>query len=1624
MYSAGTAYLTVVPSFKGIEKAFADEARRFGRAVEASLGDAMRNASGKHSENGERDGDEYGKAYANKVKEHLDKAVKVKVDADTDPFTRAVRAAKEDLALLRDAKIGVDLDTAEFFAEIARIVAAVERLDGREINLKLKTNSTRILAELRAVQALQDAIERRPGALRGAADGDESAKSGADADTDSANKKLDELSAKIAALNKQKILIVATADITSALAGIATLSSAVGQASALRIEIQTTVDTTVAKAALADLGKQVANLNGKRVRLNVLVLDVPAKKAMRDLEAKVNALNGKSIKVGVTFNDAAAKAALKAFAAEVRKLDGKNIKMRVDLNSSAARAALKTLQGQLAALSGKNIKINVKINTSAAVTALTALKKLVTDLDGKTIKITIDLAGGAAVRASLTAIARACTRLDGRTVVIDIDLRGAAAAIASLTALLALARALRTTLPVLPPGGLGSGADAAGFGLSRLGAIIALVISLGSALIPIAAVMAASISAIATAATAAVAGLGVFVLGIFGVIKAVGAMQKAETEQKQAAKSNASAQNQIANALDGVRDANENLQRTREDVARGAKRAARAVVDAHRSVIEAEKDALKAEKDLLRAKQEAQRQDEDRAFSVRENALAQRQANLDIAEAKKELDKVLHNPRATKAEREEALITYEQRKLQMEELGVEGKRLAEDQERIAKEGADVVVAAQERMEQATNNVAKAQVDLADAIEEQTQQRVDGDRQIRDSQQAVIRSQRALQQAYVSSSTAGGAAMNNLKEAMDALSPAGRRFAKFLFSLKKDFKDLQTAAETGMLPGLQKAIESMVPYFPAIKDFTRRVAVALGDAFILIANTLKDPVWQTWFGYISQTAGPVLLGMTQFIMDVLTGLFGIFNALTGFNAPIGKGLLEWSAMFREWGSTLGANSHFAKFIEYVKKSAPIVLHFFGTLWETLKRIVIAAAPLGLIVLSALTTLFEWLNKIPLDVLTILLASIVGISTAFLVLGGVMLLLSAGPIALIIAGIVALGAYFALLYIKVKWYRDFINSIGDAAIWLWEKAIKPSFEAIAKFTMEKLVPAMVWLWERAIKPAWGAIVDFCKRELVPIFESFWKTAMIVFKEIGKIATVFWDYLLKPIFMAIAWTVEKILMPVFMWLWKHVLMPVFEWFGVAAKVLWAILQVIFGLIQIAVIIMAKAFMFAWDWFIKPTFDLIAAGVKWLWEKMRPFTDWLAKVWKENIGPALSSFGSFLSDVWDGIVDIFRKGVRFVVDVVLNDGILAAYNWLAKKFGVKPDDVRVNLPASFYSNGTTARAQTGGKSNTHFAGGGHVTGPGGPQDDLIQAWLSNGEYVIPARVVGKLGVGYFDQLIGKRPGRTQDARPGAMYAEGGFVGFLRSAWDKLTDPIGFLKDQAKKLFDQVPGGELVKSMVIAPAQRVVSTVIEKITGALSGGGGGGDYGPGPGFPPWPSSPGASRGDSGVWRSIVALIKSTGPLSGQFGNGYRPGDRLWHGSGRAVDWMGFNQDKLASFLSTRKPLELIHRTDSQDFAFTRGVDKGSFNERLMQEHRNHIHIAMDSGGWLMPGFSHIFNGTGSPEAVLTGKQWSTLEQNVNQGGHAERHTTYNFGGTSMDVSRFRAMENAEAVRARYDRAR
>lgn len=1502
-YSAGTAYLTVIPSFLNIQRAFEREAKNLGKEFEKAVGESipegMREAAKQAKTEGEKAGDKYAGAFADTVKRRLTSAIasipKIEVDADTSPADRALAQLRQDLETLRDAKIGVDLDEDEFFTELARLQAAAAKLERDGISVEVRTNAAAVRAEIEALldvrkaarlgnrfgDALGDAIRRRvTAAIKSIPDPELDVR----ANTSSAERDLQQIRRRLVAMSELSIDVDFPPE--QYLRELAVLERELEALERDDVEIRV---RTNARAALAEIRALREFAEG------------PAKKAKDD-------------------GDEAGGAFATAFRNAVRAGLAALPEVEINANSTDAQREIAALRSELNTLSAQEIGVN--ITSARALADINRIEARLRELSATDVDIDVHT-NLLATATQLAAIQAMINRLDGQDIDVDVDVHGGIAQLQLL-------------------------AQNAGISMSRLGTLISLGAAVGTAIVPAAAAAAASISAIATAASSAVLGVGVLALGLFGVVKAVGALDKFQKDSDKSASSLAQSQDRVANALDSVRGA-------------------------QRSLARAERERRQAVDDLVRAQEDARRQLEDMALAARDTALAQRQATLDAAQAKRELDKVLANPRATLEEREQAKITYESRVLQLDELAVKQKRLAADKEKADKagvNGSEQVLRAQERIADATEGVISAQEQLA-------------------------ASNRALAQAYTKTGIAGGEALDNLKEAMDALSPAGQRFALFIFSLKDEFKGLQAAAEGGLLPGLEQAIRNLLPILPSVERLVGDVAKALGNIFVDFTKAMDDPVWQRFFGYLADTAAPTLEGMAEFAYNVLTGIFGILNSLTGFNAPIGEGLLKWSEGFAEWSRTLDENEGWQRFLGYVREVAPVVIDFFESLWDFTKKFVAAAAPIGAVVLKVFDKLFQILASIDTDTWTIIIAAIAGIGAALLVVSAVTAAIGTGIAGAIIAAVAVVAAGLALLYTKVEPIRVLVDStiaaVGAAGRWLWEEALKPAFDAIGEGI-------------KVMRDRWNDLYQ-------DIFVN-------VFGSIGKTVSAFWETLktvfnaLKPAFQAVGVVAGvvfgaigravEVVAAIFNWLWDHVLRPVFQVIGVAFNVLGAIAQVAFGLIQIGVKIMAAIFGWLWDNVLRP-----------IWEKIKPFFVYLADVIEKHVVPPFKRGMEFLGKAWDIFVENAKRPIRFVIETILNDGLLAGYNKIAKAFKVKPDDVRIDLPKGFRR-------------------GGAVWGAGTATSDSIPALLSNGEHVWTAREVE--AVGGQDAMYRLRQAAIAGALP--RFAGGGAVGdffaglvskatdVFKGIGDFLSDPLAALKRLAEKLLGLVPEDSHAVKVALGMPRRAVEFLTDKVKGFF-GATSGGPSGAGPGFLPWPPAPWAQRGDSGVWRNILQLVRDSG-IPYNFGNAYRHGDPLWHGSGRAIDFMGYQQDALGNFFMTMRPrvLELIHTTNQAGYYITRGQRRSSMGEQDAL-HRNHLHIAMDSGGLLTPGWNPpIWNGTGRPEPVLTGAQWDAIMANVRGGDGGGSTYNFEFRDTTLDPGRLRAIQDRETALARVGRAR
>jgi hypothetical protein len=885
-------------------------------------------------------------------------------------------------------------------------------------------------------------------------------------------------------------------------------------------------------------------------------------------------------------------------------------KAKLDADSTAADRAIAVLRAQIQSL--RDAKIGVDIDAQTVVAKFNYIKSKLDELRGDDASIEVRAAVDQAL-ASLDRVRVVADEVAAKNPTVDVDANTTAAKV-KLDEVEIKADEVAAKSPTVEVDADTAGATAelaAVGGAAQISAtgmqgLIAAGISLAPAIIPAAAAATAAIGSLGAVAFAAGSAIGVAALAIVPVIAAVKAMSDAEGQAGTSAASSASRQLQMASAIDQVRSARAALANTTANVAASEARAAEQVSNAERNLSQAQAAALRAQQSLNDAREAARRSLEDLNNQVADNAIAQRRANLQLADARAALAAVQGLP-ADNRQRVEAQLAYDEAQQQVLELGQKQKELAADRDAANKKGIDgsaQVVAAQRNIAQANEQVRKAEQAVADARTAQAEQARQNAFSIAQAQQAVVNAQRAVQQASVSAGTEGSAAMNKLNQAMGALSPAGRAFAEFLFSLKPILTALSQAAQTGFLPGLQRGIQALLPVMPQVTAFVGALAQVMGDLAEQALTALASPWWQQFFAQMGAIAIPLLRQVGPLFLNLAQAVAALFLAFAPFAPQIIGWLVQLSERFAAWATSLSGNSGFQAFVDYVNRNGPMLVDLLGRLALIALKLLIAFAPLGEIMLKGALAVASFLAKLSPGQLIAIAAGIGLITLAILALVG-------GPVTVVVAAGVAIAGAFAYAYTHIQIFKQVTDTVFQG--WL------------------------TWM---------GILIDIAK--------IWWTVASTVWTGVAESVVRAYNFI-RPVLDGIGFVIKDFLIPILLFFWHNVIEPAWQGIGVVINIAAAGIQIAFGLIQIGLKILGAAFRALYDFAIRP-----------VWEgQIRPLLQSVGDFVRDRVAPAFQAGLDAISRAWAGLREAARVPVAFVVNHVVNP-LINGYNDLARIFHV----------------------------------------------------------------------------------------------------------------------------------------------------------------------------------------------------------------------------------------------------------------------------------------------------------------------------------------------------------------------
>ena len=488
--------------------------------------------------------------------------------------------------------------------------------------------------------------------------------------------------------------------------------------------------------------------------------------------------------------------------------------------------------------------------------------------------------------------------------------------------------------------------------------------------------------------------------------------------------------------------------------------------------------------------------------------------------------------------------------------------------------------------------------------------------------------------------------------------------------------------------------------------------------------------------------------------------------------------------------------------------------------------------------------------------------------------------------------AVAAALGAAFVVVKTIAV-VTKLWTAAQWLLNAALAANPIGLVVVAIGALVAGLVYAYQHS--------------------ETFRKIVDAAWRGIAAAAKWAWETVIKPVVTAFVWYYTKIVGPAVMWLWRNVVEPAWHAITRIIQAAWVVIQIIFRAWWLYLTkILFPVLRFLWNNVVKPVFSGIAATISTVWNKgIKPIFQALGGFISKNVAPAFRAGVNAVAAAWDRIRAAAAAPVRFVIDTVINKGIIGGINWVASKVGVKDRIPPIRWNSGGVGSGVGGAAVSAARRISGGDGPGIGAGPG--EGDGIGSllagpgkWLSN--RIGLGRVAAKFGANPLTQALGGAVGKVKD------YA-------------------------------------LTK----------IQTLIGELFGA-----GGGSVGAGGLRSGILSVLGALRGMFGNVPLISGLRRGAHTLSGALS---------YHASGRAIDipavyaWARYLVTTWGSRLKELiTPWREFNMWHGRPHRYSQAIEAqhGVFGRNA------HIHAALDDGGVrvLRPGYNVIPNWTGRPELV------------------------------------------------------
>jgi phage-related protein len=844
-------------------------------------------------------------------------------------------------------------------------------------------------------------------------------------------------------------------------------------------------------------------------------------------------------------------------------------------------------------------------------------------------------------------------------------------------------------------------------------------------------------------------------------------------------------------------------------------------------------------------------------------------------------------------------------------------------------------------------------------------------------------------------TAAGILLQAAQALAPALSDLGTAFLHILGAITPMIAPLGTIV-TSLLPPMLLIIQALLPFITTLVDnfahLGTTVLIGLQPAIKALAETLSNVVLP-----VIKFLGPALPPLVESVIawQLATGALGLVMEAIKFG--------QWIAFVVQYAIQVDLAAAATKGWAIAQAAWAVVTNLgtYASMAAALAKYVVTVD-----LVSAATK--AW--AIAQAVLDALMSPVVLVILAITV-----------AVAALAFGIYELVTHWTTVWATIKQVAvDVWHALEAAADFAWNKVIKPVFAALETGALwlynnvlhpvftgivaawNALGVAFQWTWDNVLHPLWVVIEDVAKVLLAILGVVVFGPIALLWKGMSELIALTYRDVIKPCWdamqkaavwlyqnallptwhaietawralgTALRWVYDNVVKPCWdamqkaaVWLYQNALLPTWHAIETAWRALGTALRWVYdNVIQPSWHALQTAASFMWNSVLKPIWHAIQTGWSALGDGLRWVYDHtVAPIWGffhtalSGLQGAFRTAVSVIGDIWHGIEALVAKPVNFVINTILDGGLFKAWNWIVDT---------LHLPGGWKLHVDPIPG---------FAEGG-FTGPG---------MFGTGGKHDPAGVVHANEFVVNQEQTRKHLPLLQAINSGmAGYADGGLVGWLGKTWNSVTDVFGSLSSSITgpigQLFGQFGNGDWEQMLAKIPQTLLsdmwsvvknqvggaLSTAISAVTNFVTGGGNAGGGTPASRASNVAAVRSAAAGygwsQGQEWNDLVAVIMRE---SG-FNNVAQNPTSTAFGMFQFLDstWASYGAKTANPALQAKYGMEYI---------------AGRYHDPIGAWNHEQLYGWYDQGGYLPPGFSTVYNGTGRPEPVLTAAQNDAL---------------------------------------------